>query len=428
LQDKQLAAKALVETENGMTGQLGVAAALELSWRELNEPEQELACVMSMFATTPIPWSLVESCLLDIEPDDLEEIRDNGLVARSLLKRIGEGTYLLHQLVQEYFRIKLQQRNDQGQSIKITFWQVMVGIAQTIDEASTIDRIERVKEVIPHLEEGIRAWVDSITNRDLIWPFVGVGRFYIGQANYRFAEPWFRECLVVTRSKLGGEHPDVARSLNNLAELYRTQGRYAEAEPLYLEAMEMCRRLLGPDVASSLNNLAEFYRAQGRYEEAEPLYLEAMGIYKRLLGEEHPDIATSLNNLASLYSSQEKYNEAEPLYIAALEMYKRLLGEEHPDVATSLNNLASLYSSQGKYMEAESLYLEALEKRKRLLGEEHPDVATSRWNLGVLYQDKGKYFEAEALYRQALKVVEAKLGKDHPYTHGILNWLNSLPN
>jgi predicted HTH transcriptional regulator/tetratricopeptide (TPR) repeat protein len=424
LQEKQLESKALLEPESGMTSQSGIIAALELSWRELNEPEQELACVLSMFATTPIPWSLVESCLLDIEPDDLEETRDNGLVARSLLKRIGEGTYLLHQLVQEYFRIKLQQRNDQGQSIKISFWQVMVGIAQTIDEASTIDRIERVREIIPHLEEGIRAWVDSITNRDLIWPFVGVGRFYIGQANYRFAEPWFRECLVVTRSKLGGEHPDVARSLNNLAELYRTQGRYAEAEPLYLEAMEMCR--LEPDVASSLNNLAEFYRAQGKYEEAEPLYLEAMGIYRRLLGEEHPDIASSLNNLAELYRAQGKYEEAEPLYLEAMGIYRRLLGEEHPDIATSLNNLAGLYSSQGKYEEAEPLYLEALERSRQRLGEEHPGIARSLNNLASLYSSQEKYNEAEPLYIAALEMYKRLLGEEHPDVATSLNNLASL--
>jgi hypothetical protein len=72
LEEKRLDAKALVDTENGMTGQLGVAAALELSWQELNESEQELACVLGMFAIAPIPWSLVEGCQPEIEPDDLE--------------------------------------------------------------------------------------------------------------------------------------------------------------------------------------------------------------------------------------------------------------------------------------------------------------------------------------------------------------------
>jgi tetratricopeptide (TPR) repeat protein len=451
LEDKRLAAKALVKTESGMTGQLGVAAALELSWQELNEAEQELACVLGMFAIAPIPWSLVEKCV--VQPKDtfltkitnfltrkknrlildvlnIEDSRDNGLMARSLLKRVGEGSYQLHQIVQEYFRIKLGQRIDRGQAIKFTFWQVMVGIAQSFDERLTIDQVEQVRESIAHLEEGVRSWLDSITDENLIWPFLGIGRFYAGQGNYSFAEPWDKNCLEVVRKRLGEEHPYVATSLNNLAVLYESQGKYEEAEPLYRSALEMYKRLLGeehPDVATSLNNLAGLYESQGKYEEAEPLYRSALEKRKRLLGEEHPDVATSLNNLAVLYESQGKYEEAEPLYRSALEMLKRLLGEEHPNVAGSLNNLAVLYRSQGKYEEAEPLYRSALEKRKRLLGEEHPDVARSQCNLGVLYQNQGRYPEAEAIYRQALEIAQSKLGSNHPDTQCILSWLNSLP-
>jgi tetratricopeptide (TPR) repeat protein len=396
LEDKRLDVKALMETENGMTGQLGVAAALELSWQELNEAEQELACVLGMFAIAPIPWSLVESCQPEVDSDDLEDIRDDGLMARSLLKRVGEGNYQLHQIVQEYFRIKLGQRivgeasqnENRGQAIKVTFWQVMVGIAQSIGSSPTIEQIEQVRELIAHLEEGVRSWLDSITDENLMWPFVGIRRFYAGQGNYSFAEPWDKECLEVVRKRLGEEHPDVATSLNNLAGLYESQGKYEEAEPLFLSALAMS---------------------------------------KRLLGEEHPNVAMSLNNLAGLYRSQGKYEEAEPLFLSALEMYKRLLGEEHPNVAMSLNNLAGLYRFQGKYEEAEPLFRSALAMSKRLLGEEHQNVATSQWNLGVLYQNQGRYSEAEALYRQALIIAQSKLGSNHPITQGILSWLNSLP-
>jgi hypothetical protein len=54
-----------------------------------------------------------------------------------------------------------------------------------------------------------------------------------------------------------------------------------EAEPLMVEALEMMRRVHGaekdhPDIAWSLSNLAGLYDSQGRYGEAEPMYVEAL--------------------------------------------------------------------------------------------------------------------------------------------------------
>ncbi len=52
----------------------------------------------------------------------------------------------------------------------------------------------------------------------------------------------------------------MAASLNNLALLYQAQGHYAEAEPLYQRSLAIKEKALGPeqpDVAMSLNNLAE---------------------------------------------------------------------------------------------------------------------------------------------------------------------------
>ncbi len=51
----------------------------------------------------------------------------------------------------------------------------------------------------------------------------------------------------------------------------------------------------------SLTNLAILYQTQGRYAEAEPLHRRALAIREKALGPDHPDVAASLNNLASLY-------------------------------------------------------------------------------------------------------------------------------
>ena len=54
----------------------------------------------------------------------------------------------------------------------------------------------------------------------------------------------------------------------------------------------MKKRLLEdnhPDVTLSLNNLAHLYYFQGRYTEAEPLYLQSLAIAEQALGENHPN-------------------------------------------------------------------------------------------------------------------------------------------
>ena len=108
-----------------------------------------------------------------------------------------------------------------------------------------------------------------------------------------------------------------------------------------MEALSIRRRVLGadlPDTASSLNNLAELYRSQGRNEDAEPLYDEALSITRRVLGADHPDKAGSLNNPSGLYYAQGRYSEAVPLYKEAVEIVERVLGAEHPNTKIMRGN------------------------------------------------------------------------------------------
>ncbi|MDJ0726919.1 MAG: tetratricopeptide repeat protein [Prochloraceae cyanobacterium] len=59
-------------------------------------------------------------------------------------------------------------------------------------------------------------------------------------------------------------------------------------------------------MATSLNNLANLYESQGRYSDAEPLYLEALAIVERVLGVNHPNTITVRRNLEYLQNNKEK--------------------------------------------------------------------------------------------------------------------------
>ena len=406
----------------------GVGAAFELSWSQLSPDAQELGCLLSLFALAPIPWSLVQSCAVDQDPEDLEEAR---LELENLHLIQGSDTYQFHQLIYEFFRNKQQDLAGGCADAKKRVAAGMVAIAKEIPVFHTLTRehIDLVKDSTPHLAEVAENLTGAINDEDLIRVFTGLNWFYSGQGLYTVAENWCKQGLSAVKERLGEEHLDVALSLSNMAELYYLQGRYAEAEPMYHQALELYQRLgveEHPDLAESLNNLALLYKLQGRYSEAEPLYLQSLSMRKRLLGEEHPDLAESLNNLALLYESQGRYTEAEPLHLQSLSMRKRLLGEEHLYVAVSLNCLANLYRVQGRYAEAEPLYLQSLSMRKRLLGEEHPSVAVSLNNLALLYDSQGRYAEAEPLYLQALEIDKCMLGEEHVDTAIDLSNLGNL--
>ena len=240
---------------------------------------------------------------------------------------------------------------------------------------------------------------------------------YKSQGRYSEAEPLFLQAVEIHRRSLPEDHPDLANYLNNLALLYESQGRYSEAEPLYLQAVEIDRRSLPEDhlcLAIHLNNLAILYQSQGRFSEAEPLYLQAVEIDRRSLSEDHPKLAIHLNNLAGLYQSQGRFSEAEPLFLQAVEIDRRSLPEDHPSLATHLHNLAQLYQSQGRYLEAEPLFLQALEIDRRSLPEDHPSLAIGLNNLALYYKSQGRYSEAEPLFLQAVEIDRRSLPEDHP--------------
>ena len=105
------------------------------------------------------------------------------------------------------------------------------------------------------------------------------------------------------------------------AEALEAKVRYGEAWPWRKKMLDLCRELLGdehPDTARSYNNLGMNLHAQGKYAEAEPLVRRALAIWQKVRGEEHPDTAASYHNLALNLDAQGKYAEAEPVARAAV--------------------------------------------------------------------------------------------------------------
>ncbi len=97
------------------------------------------------------------------------------------------------------------------------------------------------------------------------------------------------------------------------------RGDHAEAERHWKAQLEF-EVNMGSN--RSLDNLAMLYQAQGKYAEAEPLYVRVLAILEKALGPEHPDLAESLKNYAALLQKMGREAEAAKMEARALAIRK----------------------------------------------------------------------------------------------------------
>jgi len=111
-------------------------------------------------------------------------------------------------------------------------------------------------------------------------------------------------------------------------------GNLLEAQAMWLAALDESAdfRFDDPRLSTTLECLAEIYWTRGKYDKAEPLCKQILQISETLLGAEHTDVALAANNLALLCERQGKHAEAAILYQQALAIGEKFLGRDHPDV------------------------------------------------------------------------------------------------
>ena len=413
-----------------------VATTWSISFEKIHQASHvatELLKICAFLAPDAIPEEIISKGAPDLGPSLQHVAPDpyklNGVIKEllkfSLIRRNPNSkTLSIHCLVQEALKDRMDETTQRRCAERVV---LAVNRVFPDPEFSTWSLCQRYLAQVQACAVLIKQWGMKFAEASRL--LHRVGQYLYQRARYAEAESLYQQALEIHEQVLGPEHPEVATILSNLASLYWDQSRFTLAEPLFLRALSIRKQALGqdhPDVATTLNALALLYKAQDKYTQAKPLFLRALSIREHELGPEHLDVATTLNDLAMLYYNEDKYTQAEPLFVRALSIREQMLGPEHPDVASSLNYLAGLYVARSQHTQAEPLFIRALSIREQVLGSEHPDVATSLSNLAILYSDQGKYSEAEPLFLRALAINEQVLGAKHPAVATVLNNLAML--
>jgi tetratricopeptide (TPR) repeat protein len=187
-----------------------------------------------------------------------------------------------------------------------------------------------------------------------------LGRAAAAVGEFDAAETHFSEALALAERSLGRHHRDVARILNNLADLRYLKGEHDAVEDLYRRALEInTRDHLNVEVGRSLNGLALIHNDRGEAVEAEGLLLRAVTVHEKGQRRDDPYLATVLTNLGILYLQQGRHAESAERLERAAYIQGVSLRADHPDVSVRMHAQAALLQATGRKAEAVALAREA---------------------------------------------------------------------
>lgn len=178
---------------------------------------------------------------------------------------------------------------------------------------------------------------------------------------------------------LGLKQVALDRAYLNLGAAYDDIGKAAEAEAVYLKALEH-----NPDNATVLSNLGVLYATRGESSKAQSNYERAIAL--------DPTHAKYKSNLASLYMDQGRYEEARQILTAAVEQSSNVS-------PYAFANLARCHAHLGDFAGAQAAFQGASRRG-------HKDIAGLQRELRSIQDELPVvHFEAGALRALALNLL-----------------------
>lgn len=232
-------------------------------------------------------------------------------------------------------------------------------------------------------------------------------------AKFDEAEAEFRAVVALQMDWLGPDHPEVAETRCDLAQVLFRKGEYASAITEITESLPGLEAVLGdrhPVLLGYRATRAEAFAASDQNEEAESEFLAIL----EKIGDGPGPEAEVRNGLGNILERQGKLAEAEEQHRKVSALFAETLGADHPNVAISKHNLAAILAQRGQYQEAESLHRQALSILIKAVGESHPQVGLLRLNIGRMYKNQERWADAEAELTAALAVLDKALGPESP--------------
>lgn len=246
--------------------------------------------------------------------------------------------------------------------------------------------------------------------------FTDSGRDYFLQGKLAEAEKLFLSALQEAKEGFGERDPHVASACNNLAELYRVKKAFDKAEPLYLEAIKILQESFGPEdirIGVAFHNLGQFYLVQRKLEDARTCYERALKIKGRVLGHGNIDYADTMYHLATVLYLQGKENDSEALFLESIRILEENGEGDSMTCIRRLRYLAQTYVKANRLTDAETVQRKILHIMESSKGWNSLDTVIAAEGLALTLQSTGSLMEAQELFERCLEARKKLMPQDH---------------
>ncbi len=325
-------------------------AVFNQSWEMLTPKEQAVFSSLSLF----IGGFSREGAEM-VADADLPVL--SGLWDKSLVRRLANGRYDIHELLRQYAASQLSAM-PHAAAAQSRFAAYYTTLAQTAAEAlfgpeqqPWLDRLEVEYDNL----RAVLSWV--VENKDVetaVRLGAALGRFW--WLRYRALEGgnWLRLILALS----GPQSDTRSRAITYAAMLARLRRDYVEAETWLTQNILYQRQGGGSqDLGRSLNELGMLYLDQGRFDQARPLFAEWLALAREL---EFPHgITIALLNLGMVAHHLDSFDQAESYFQEGLTLARRF--GIKTNIAMLLTSYSMLLLDQDNLGSAGEMLLESVQ-------------------------------------------------------------------
>lgn len=252
------------------------------------------------------------------------------------------------------------------------------------------------------------------------------GSEFFRSGNLVDAQRRYEQALQVAEP-MGQHDPEgLAITIERLAIVYRAQGKYGKAEPLFLRALglreKVYRSQVMQDKGAQIDALAmcrqhvlvgDFYREQGKDGKAEPLYAKAF-VYLEESDEPDPRARADLLLKQGMIAVRaKKHDKAAQLLAEVVELEEGFLADSPIDedrriLARALEGLGDIRVAKKDLAGAEPFYKRSLAMTEQAYPSNDRAVVASLRACAAYLRKAGKKADADRLEARAKAIPVAK--------------------